>query len=260
MNTRFIRIDIDQRQVATLTLTNAANRNALSPDMIAELTAFAARMTAEPFARVVILKGQGTVFCAGGDLRWMEAQFSATREARISEARKLAYMLKALNELPLPVIGQVHGRALGGGVGMMCVCDSVIAADDTRFGFTETHLGLIPATIGPYVMARVGEGLARSVFMSGELFGTDEAIRLGLVRKAVPAGQLETAAEDEIAPYLKAAPEAVAASKALARSLGPTIDDAVIEDTAQRLADAWETPAARQRVAEFFENRQSRKS
>ena len=255
-----IRIETDGTGIATLTLADEARRNALSPQMIAELTAFAARMTVEPFARAVILRGEGPVFCAGGDLAWMKTQFTADRATRMAEARKLAYMLKALNELPVPLIGEVHGGAFGGGVGLLCVCDSVVAAEGTNFGFTETRLGLIPATISPYVIARIGEGRARAVFMSGATFGTEEAVRLGIVRTVTAPQSLGEAARSDAEPYLAAAPEAVAAAKALARTLGPTIDAAVIEDTARRLADTWETPAARERVSAFLKEREKHKS
>ena len=145
------------------------------------------------------------------------------------------------------------GPGFGGGVGLACVCDVTLAAEDTRFGLTETRLGLIPATIGPYVLARMGEGRARRVFMSARIFGAAEAAELGIVAKAVPADGLDAAVEAEIAPYLSVAPGAVGAAKALARSLGPRIDAAVIDDTIRRLADVWETEEARHGIAAFLD-------
>ena len=137
----------------------------------------------------------------------------------------------------------------------MSVCDAVVAVDTARFGLTEVRLGLIPATISPYVLARMGEGKARRVFMSARLFSAGEAKDLDLVAKVTGETGLEAAVEKEIKPYLAAAPSAVAASKALARSLGPAITDEVIEDTIRRLADTWETPAAREGISAFFEKR-----
>ena len=134
----------------------------------------------------------------------------ADAPARAAEARKLALMLQALDLCPKPLIGRIHGNAFGGGVGMMSVCDVAVGADTARFGLTEVRLGLIPATIGPYVVARMGAARARRVFFSGRLFGAAEAVDLGLLAHAVPAADLDAAVEAEVEPYLAAAPGAVA--------------------------------------------------
>ncbi len=250
-----IRLATDARGVATLTLARPEKHNALSARMIAELSEAAALLAADRAVRVVILTGEGESFCAGGDLGWMREQFAADRAQRMAEARKLAAMLGALNSLPQPLIGRVNGPAYGGGMGMMSVCDFAIAADHAKFGFTETRLGLVPATISPYVLARMGEGMARRVFMSARLFGAEEAVALGLAAKAVPALMLDEAVEAEALPYLAAAPGAVARSKRLARMLGPKLDPETVEATIAALADAWEDPESHEGVAAFFEKR-----
>jgi methylglutaconyl-CoA hydratase len=250
-----IRIDTDPRGVATLTLARAEKHNSLSATMIAELTAAAAELGVDPAVRVVVLTGEGASFCAGGDLDWMRAQFTADRATRIGEARKLAVMLQALNELPKPLIGRVQGQAFGGGIGMMSVCDVCIAVDGAKFGLTETRLGLIPATISPYVVARMGEGKARRVFMSARLFDAAEARDLDLVARVVAAEELDAAVEREVKPYLAAAPGAVARAKALARSLGTPITEPVIAATIERLADCWEDPEAHEGISAFFDKR-----
>jgi methylglutaconyl-CoA hydratase len=176
------------------------------------------QLAADTAIRAVILTGAGASFCAGGDLGWMRDQQTATRDERIAEATKLALMLKALNELPKPLIGRVQGQAFGGGMGMMSVCDVTIAATGPRFGFTEARLGLIPATISPYVVARMGLAHAREVFASARLFDAHEAVRLGLATRAVALGDLD-------------------------------------EMTAKALADQWETEEAAQGIAAFFEKR-----
>ncbi|MBD1549133.1 crotonase/enoyl-CoA hydratase family protein [Roseibium aggregatum] len=255
MSFETIAITTDDRGVATLLLNRADKHNSLSAQMIDELAEAARQLAADEAVRVVVLTGAGASFCAGGDLGWMREQFTATRETRMAEARKLAMMLKALNELPKPVIGRVQGQAFGGGIGMMSVCDTVVAVEGAKFGLTEVRLGLIPATISPYVLARMGEGKARRVFMSARIFGAHEARDLDLVAKVVPAEDLDAAVEAEIKPYLGAAPAAVAASKALARSLGPDMSDAVIDDTIRRLADTWETPEAQEGISAFFDKR-----
>lgn len=250
-----LRIQTDPRGVTRVQLNLPDTRNALSGQMIAELTDFARGITAGGTTRVVVLGGAGKVFCAGGDLNWMKAQIDADRATRMAAARELAMMLRALNELPVPLIGKLHGGAYGGGIGLACVCDVAVADDRTTFGLTETRLGLIPATIGPYVLARLGEGMARRVFMSARVFDAAEATALGVIARAVPLADLDAAIAAEIAPYLHTGPHAVAASKALARALGPVIDDAVIEATITRLADTWEGDEAAHGIAAFLQKR-----
>ena len=245
----------DPRGVATLTLNRPDKHNAMNARMIADLTLAAQELGADPSVRAVILAGAGRSFCAGGDLGWMREQAAATRESRITEATKLALMLRALNEMPKPLIGRVQGQAFGGGMGMMSVCDVTIAAVGPKFGFTEARLGLIPATISPYVVARMGLARAREVFASARLFDADEAVRLGLATRAVAPESLDEAVEFEIAPYLSAAPGAVAASKALLFRLASPIDAATIEMTAMALADQWETEEGAAGIAAFFERR-----
>jgi len=250
-----IRIDHDERGVATLWLARPEKHNAMSSQMIGELREAAAALAGDDKVRAVVLTGEGKSFCAGGDLAWMRAQAEATREGRMAEARNLALALRALNELPKPLIGRLNGQAYGGGMGLISVCDVAIAAASATFGFTEVRLGLIPATISPYVIARMGEGNARRVFFSGRMFEAAEARDLGLVASVVPDRKLDMAVDAEIRPYLAASPQAVAAAKALARRLGPVIDDDVMEDTVGRLADCWETTDMAEGIAAFFGKR-----
>lgn len=250
-------ITVEDRGIVQLQLNRPDKRNALSARMIAELTDFAAKAAPRRDWRAIVLSGAGDVFCAGGDLGWMQAQMAADRATRMVEAKKLAMMLKALNDLPQPLVGKVHGGAYGGGVGLCAVCDVVVAAEDAKLGLTETRLGLIPATIGPYVISRMGEGMARRVFMSARLFGADEARALGLVAKVVSGADLDAAAEAEAVPYLSTAPGAVAAAKALARRLGQGATEAMIDASIEALADTWETEEAREGIAAFFEKRRA---
>ena len=250
-----ISIETDARGVATLTLDRAEKHNAMSATMIAELAKAAQKLAADEAARAVILTGAGKSFCAGGDLAWMQDQMAADAETRFVEARKLAQALQALNNLPKPLIGALQGNAFGGGVGLAAVCDVTLGADHLKMGLTETRLGLIPATIGPYVIARMGEARARRVFMSGRLFGAAEAVELGLLARAVPAEDLMAAAEAEVVPYLSCAPGAVADAKQLTRDLGPRIDEAVIDHTIRALVERWEGEEAREGIAAFFDKR-----
>ncbi|MGI9394690.1 MAG: enoyl-CoA hydratase-related protein, partial [Boseongicola sp.] len=196
------------------------------------------------------------VFCAGGDLVWMREQMAADASTRIREAAALANMLGALDRLPKPMIARVQGDAFGGGIGLMSICDVVVAAEGTRFGLTETRLGLIPATIGPYVVARMGAAKARRVFFSSRIFDANEARELGLVAQIAPGSELDKAVEDEVAPFLECAPGAVAAAKGLVARLGRSIDDQVVSETVQALVDRWESDEANEGTAAFFEKRQ----
>jgi methylglutaconyl-CoA hydratase len=252
-----IKIDVDPRGVATLTLNRAEKHNALSAKMLAELAQAAADLGADDAVRVVVLTGSGKSFCAGGDLEWMREQMQADAVTRATEAAKLAFMLQALNTMSKPMIGALQGNAFGGGVGMVSVCDVAIGVDTLKMGLTETRLGIIPATIGPYVVSRMGEGRARRVFMSGRLFGAAEAVELGLLARAVPADEMAAAVEAEVVPYLSCAPGAVAAAKALARRLGPRIDEGTIAITIDALKSRWETEEAAEGIGAFFEKRKA---
>ena len=248
MNFETLLFNQDKRGVVSLTLNRPEKRNALSAKMIEELTGFTSKLT--PDTRAVVIQGAGKLFCAGGDLDWMSNQIKADRLTRISEARKLAMMLKALNEIPVPLIGKLHGAAYGGGVGLACVCDFVISSSNVKFGFTETRLGLIPSTIGPYVVGKMGEAKAREVFMSGQTFNEVEAKKLNIVSEI--SENLDQSVESHLNPYLQTAPKAVGEAKALLRSLGPRIDEQVIEGTIERLADIWEGEEASHGIDAFL--------
>lgn len=248
-------LDIDGRGVARLVLRRPEKRNAMDAAMIGELTQAAAQLGADPAVRVVVLAAEGAAFCAGGDLGWMRAQMAADGPARAAEARRLAMMLRALDTLPQPLIGAIHGDAFGGGVGLACVCDVALAAESARFGLTEVRLGLIPATIGPYVLARIGPAMARRVMLSGRLFDAAEAVRLGVVARALPPDGLEAAVEDEVAAHLAAAPGAAAAAKRLVRALAPRVDEAMIEASIAALVERWESAEAAEGIAAFFDRR-----
>jgi methylglutaconyl-CoA hydratase len=250
-----ITVETDTRGVARLTLAREEKHNALSEPMMREITKAIQSLGADDAVRVVILAAKGRSFCAGGDLKWMQAQISASAEQRAAGARVLAGMLNALNICPKPVIGAVQGNAFGGGIGMMSVCDVAVGVEGARFGLTETRLGLTPATISPYVVARLGEAKARRVFMSSRLFDAQEARELGLLARVVAPDDLEAAVQAEVTPYLACAPGAVAEAKALVRSLGPRIDQEVIEGTIAALVTRWESAESTEGISAFFEKR-----
>ncbi|PFG62782.1 methylglutaconyl-CoA hydratase [Thioclava sp. ES.031] len=250
-----IKTETDARGIARLTLARSEKHNALSEQMMEEITAAIGQLGTDDAVRVVILAAEGRSFCAGGDLKWMQSQIAAGAKERAAAARKLAGMLQALNTCPKPVIGAVQGNAFGGGIGMMSVCDVAIGVEGAKFGLTETRLGLTPATISPYVVARMGEARARRVFMSSRIFEAAEARDLGLLAKVVLPEVLERAVMAEAEPYLACAPGAVGEAKALVRALGPRIDESVIDMTIEALVTRWESTESDEGITAFFEKR-----
>ncbi|MGH1578298.1 crotonase/enoyl-CoA hydratase family protein [Planktotalea sp.] len=255
MSFETITLETDTRGVATLTLARSEKHNAMSEQMLDELTVAAGQIAADTNIRVVVLAAIGGSFCAGGDLAWMRAQMDMDPATRSAQAGKLAYMLQALDTLPQPLIGRIHANAFGGGVGLASVCDVAIGVEGALMGLTETRLGLIPATIGPYVVARMGAARARRVFMSARRFDAHEAETLGLLAKVVSADALDAAVEAEVAPYLSCAPGAVRDAKTLIRTLSRSVDEDVIQHTIGALAKRWESPESLEGISAFFEKR-----
>lgn len=250
-----IRVDTDARGVATVTLARSDKHNALSAEMMTELERVARGLAVDRAVRVVVLGAEGKTFCAGGDLAWMRAQFDMDADTRRVESRRIATVLGALYDLPQPLIGRVHGNALGGGVGLVSVCDVAIGVSSAKLGFTETRLGLIPANIGPYVVARMGATRASEVFMSARVFDADEAVRLNLLSRTVDAADLDAAIEAELLPYLSCAPGAVADAKALMRDLAGRVTQHQVDMAIDALARRWQSDEAREGVGAFFDKR-----
>ena len=251
-NFETIQLEKDKRGVATITLNRVEKHNALNSLMIKELTEVAAQIGSDETVRAVVLAANGKSFCAGGDLKWMQSQMEKDRDGKMEESRGLANMLGALNSLPKFLIAKVQGSAYGGGVGMMAVADVVIANSKSKFALTETKLGLIPATIGPFVVNRMGENFARQVFYSGKPFTVEFAKRAGLVTTAVEAEDLNQAVEEEISAILKCAPGAIADAKALCQNLAGKAPSSQADYTANQLADRWESKEAMAGIEAFF--------
>ena len=248
-----ISIHTDKRGVAYLTLARSEKHNAMNAQMIRELTQAAQNLGADEAVRVVVLQAEGKSFCAGGDLGWMKEQMAATPTERAVGARELATMLGAMNTLPKPLIGRIQGQAFGGGIGMMAICDIAIGVTGCKFGLTETRLGLIPATISPYVIKRMGEAMARRVMMSARIFNIEEAVALGLLAKAVSADELDAALEQEVLPYLSVAPRAVEKTKRLIKNQAGEISQEQIDASIDALVEAWEDSEAHDGINAFFD-------
>jgi len=206
-------ISIAPGRVTVVTLNRPEVRNAFNEELIKELTDWARGVRADGAIRAVVLKGAGPVFCAGADLHWMSRVVGFTKDQNVADARKAAELYHALDSLPVPLIGRIHGAALGGGAGLAAVCDVVIATEDATFGFTEVTLGIVPAMISPYVVRKIGLSAARELCLSGTRFRAQRAREIGLVHEVVAENELEEAVDRRVAEFAKAAPSAVASAK-----------------------------------------------
>jgi methylglutaconyl-CoA hydratase len=215
-----------------------------------------ARLGADAAVRVVVLTGAGRSFSAGADLNWMGRTASYSEAENLADARALARLMQTLNELPKPTVARVNGAALGGGTGLVACCDIAIASERAVFGTTEVRLGLIPAVIGPYVLAAVGARHARRLMLTGERISAAEALRLGLVHEVVAPEALDAAVERVAAELLKGGPAALAAAKRLIGDLAgrPLVPD-LIDDTARRIAALRAAPEAREGIGAFLAKR-----
>ncbi len=250
-------IDVAERNgVALITLNRPEVHNAFDETLIAELTRALAALDAAPTVRAVVLLGAGPSFCAGADLNWMRRMAGYSYEENSADAAALATLLETLYALSKPTIARVHGAAYGGGVGLIACCDIAVAVPDAMFSLSEARLGLIPATIGPYVIEAIGVRHARRYFISGERFEAAEAFRLGLVHDLAPLAELDGKINELLGALLLAGPHAQAAAKALIRAVAHRpIDRNVIADTVARIATLRATDEAREGMAAFLNRR-----
>src|SRR4051812_6555565 len=204
--------------VERLTLNRPDVRNAFNEHVIAELTDWASRTrdaAVRHDIRVAVMAGAGKVFCAGADVTWMSKSVAYTEEENVRDAMAMSRMFAAINRLPLAVIGRIQGAALGGGAGLAAVCDIVVADEAALFGFTETKLGILPAVISPFALAKIGQAAARELFLTGARFSARRAKEIGLIHDVVAKAELDATIERYVMEILTAGPEAVAAAKAL---------------------------------------------
>jgi methylglutaconyl-CoA hydratase len=208
--------------VATVSLARPESRNALNAALIAEITRCFGELAQDDGVRAVVLTGEGSVFCAGADVGYMRDTASFSYEENVEDARRLATMFRAVDELPKPVVAKVRGAAIGGGAGLVAAADLAVAEEGTRFAFSEVRLGIAPATIAPFVARKIGLSHARSLFLTGEMFDTATAREIGLVHEVAPEGELEARTEQVVSRLLRGGPAAQAAIKALLRQVEAT--------------------------------------
>jgi len=245
-----------RNRIGIIGLNRPDVHNAFNEVLIDELIAALQALAADDETRVVVLTGNGPSFCAGADLNWMKKMAAFGKAENLADARSLALMLRTLHELPKPTVARIHGATYGGGVGLAACCDIAIAAVETTFSLSEAKLGLIPATIAPYVIEAIGARHAHRYFLSAERFEAAEAFRIGLVHDIVPIAQLDDRVNEMLGPLLVAGPQAQRECKALIRAVAHRhIDDDVISGTVERIAAVRASPEGKEGVAAFLGKR-----
>ncbi|MBS0444760.1 MAG: enoyl-CoA hydratase/isomerase family protein [Proteobacteria bacterium] len=250
-------LEIERRgHVARVWLNRPDVRNAFNEDVIAELSTAFAGFAADGDLRAIVLGGRGKAFCAGADLTWMRAMAGYDWEQNRADAGRLAEMLWAIYRCPVPVVGRIHGDCYAGGVGLAAVCDVLIAADTASFCLSEARLGLLPATISPYVIRAMGEQAARRYFVTAERFTAREAQAIGFVHEVCAADEIDARVDALVATLVANGPMAVRACKQLVQDVaGMPIDAALRADTARRIADIRASDEGREGVQSFLNKR-----
>ena len=255
MKDQSIKLTIDKGKIAILTLNRPEFHNAVSLEMIRDMRKIIAELNSNPELRAVILTGAGKTFCAGMDLHWMQKISTQNRANRISEATELSEMLNELDQLNKPLIGKINGHSFGGAIGLISCCDFAVASEDSEFSLTEVLLGLLPATISPFVIRRIGASNARRIMLNAHRFSAQEAVSIGLIAKSVSSQSLEEEIEREIKELRRCSPEAVSSTKLLISKVRGKEPHEVREYTIEKLADAWETDSVKEGIDAFFSKR-----
>ena len=240
---------------AVVTLARPEVRNAFNARLIAELRAVFRKLDQTEDLRAVVLEGEGKVFSAGADLRWMRASLDFSHDENVNDALRMADMFRAIDSCRHPVIGRIQGAALGGGVGLAAVCDIAIAAEGTVFGFTEVRMGIAPAVISPFAARKIGRSWARALFTTGERFDAQLALQMGLIHQVVPADQLDAAVTEKLRALGQSTPAGVRASKLLAMTVLDLPDDEAREMTAATIAGLRVGQEGQEGIRAFLEKR-----
>ena len=251
-----LEVALSPEGVLNITMNRPQVHNAFDDKQIARLSAALDEAGANPAVRVVVIAGRGRSFSAGGDINYMRRMGSNTYEENLADGGQLARLMKTLNSLPKPTIARVQGAAMGGGVGLVSCCDFAIGTPSTRLALSEVKLGMVPATISPYVVMTIGEKAARRLFMSGQPVLGEEACRLGFLSAVVEEDQLDAAVIALARDLLKNAPEAVGRSKQLAMDVAASaINDDLIAATIKVIADVRDSDEGREGLSAFLEKR-----
>ena len=255
MNFTTLAVTVEQH-VATVTLNRPDVRNAFNETVIAEVTGAFRALGDTPEVRAIVLAGNGPAFCAGADLNWMKKMAGYSDDENRADALTLAQMLHTVWSCPKPVVARIHGDTYAGGVGLVAACDIAVAADPVHFCLSEARLGLMPATISPYVIRAMGEQASRRYFITAERFDAAEALRLGFVHAVVPPEALDAKVAEVTAALVANSPNAVRESKRLVQDVaGRAIDDELLALTADRIAQIRASDEGREGVRSFLEKR-----
>jgi methylglutaconyl-CoA hydratase len=246
----------DDGSVATVTLRRPEARNALNAALIGEVTRCFEELAQDESVRVVVLTGEGPSFCAGADVGYMRDTASYSYEENLEDARRLADMFLAVDDLPKPVVARVRGAAIGGGAGLVAAADLAVAEEEARFAFAEVRLGIAPATIAPFVVRRIGYSRARALFLTGERFGTDLAREIGLVHEVVPEEVLDSAVERVVTQLLQGGPAAQAAIKEVLRQVEATEPMEALGIMTQLIAELRVGEEGQEGLGAFLEKRE----
>jgi len=247
------------QHVAVVWLAREKVRNAFNEALIGELTSAFSRLGADGDVRAIVLAGRGPAFCAGADLDWMRRMAGYSYPENREDAQRLATMLRTIWLTPKPVIARVHGDAYAGGMGLVAACDIAVASSTAHFCLSETKLGLIPATIGPYVIRAMGEQAARRYALTAERFDAAEALRIGFVHAVAAPEGLDAYVNEILAALMQTSAHAVREAKRLVREIAPRpIDDALVADTAERIAAIRASDDGREGVRAFLDKRKPR--
>lgn len=242
--------------VATVTLNRPEVRNAFNDEVIAELTAAFLALAARDDVRAVVLAANGPAFCAGADLHWMKRMAGYTREENLADARGLARMLEVIYACPKPTVARVQGDVYAGGMGLVAACDMAVAAEGAQFCLSEVKIGLIPATISPYVIRAMGARAAQRWFLTAERFSALDAHRIGFVHEVVPPGELDARVQALTGALVAAGPQAVRACKHLLHEVtGREITPGLVERTVEGIADIRASDEGKEGVRAFLEKR-----
>ena len=241
--------------LAFVTLNRPDVRNAFNAELIDELTDCFQQLRRDARLRAVVIRGAGKAFCAGADLNWMRDAVHQSEEANREGARRMATMLRTIDEAPFPVIGRVQRAAFGGGLGLVSVCDVVVADDEARFSFSETKLGLAPAVIAPFALRKMGVAQARRYFLSAEVFSAEEAQRLELVHEVCADDDLDDHVETFTRRLLQNGPTAVREAKAHIHRMTEMPFEKALEDSASQIARLRTSPEGQEGVRAFLEKR-----
>lgn len=256
MTEQMIRVELDANGVATVTLNRPEIHNAFDDKVIAQLTDAFQQAGNDGQVRVLILAAEGKSFSAGGDINWMRRMASYSHEENLHDAGMLANMLRTLNYLPKPSIARVQGATFGGGVGLVSCCDMAVATPRASFCLSEVKIGLIPATIGPYVVRAIGEKAARRYFTTAERFSAATALQLGLVSELVEEDQLDTCISGLVQCLLSNGPEAITKAKQLVFDVADhEVDDALIAGTSRAIAQVRGSAEGQEGLTAFLEKR-----